>query len=343
MTTCALAERAAAASPRRMTERERRFGCFGLTWGAPGRERRVRVENGRQRLVLDRDQGGRLAGGAGVVGRHRGEDVADAAHLLALGHEARPVVVEEPVPALAGDVRRRDDRAHPGKRRGLRRVDARHPGPRVRGENEGAVQQALAVQVGHVGPLAESLAQGAVPGERLPDPAVPGRLRQGALPPGARHQLDRLDDLRVAGAAAEVAVDRPRDLLAARAGLPVEEVLGAERDPGDAEPALDAPGGGERLRDDLALAGGDALEGQHLAALGPPRLEGAGDERAAVDQGQAAAALPLGLAAVLDRGDVAALAQRVEQRLARRRLDRHRPAVEGEADLLTHRLRPRWP
>jgi hypothetical protein len=203
------------------------------------------------------------------------------------------------------------------------------------------VQKAVSLQVRDVGPGAEGLAESAVAGERLPDAAVVERRRHLAAAPGLRHQLHGLDDLRVAGAAAEVEVDRPGDLVAARGGLPVEEVLGVECYPRDAEAALHAAGRRERLRHDLSLVRGDPLDGQHVAAPGPMRLEGAGDERAPVDERQAAAALPLGLAAVLDRRHGAALAQRVEQRLAGQGLDRDGPAVEREADEATHRRRPR--
>ena len=309
--------------------------------GGARREGRLGIEEGRQRLVLDLHERRRRARGARVVGRHRGEDVADAPHLLALGDEAGPVVLQQAVPALAGHARRRDDGAHSGERRGFRRVDAHDPCPRVRGEDEGAVQQALALQVGDVGPLSQGLAERAVAGERRADAAVVDRLRPLAAGPRLRHEPHRLDDLRVAGAAAEVAVEGPDDLVVAGARLSIEEVLGAQRDPRDAEAALHAAGRGERPRHDLALAGRDSLEGQHLAALGPLRLEGAGHERAAVDERQAAAALTLGLAAVLDRGDPAALPQRVEERLPGRRLDRGRLAVEGEPDASHRRRRPR--
>ena len=268
--------RAAAASPRRITERDRRFGCFGLTCGAPGARAASGSRSGGRGSYSTSTSAAAARAVRGVVGRDRGEDVADAAHLLALGHEAGPVGVQEAVPPLAGHVRRRDDGAHSGERRGLRRVDAHDPRPRVRGEDEGAVQQALALHVRHVGLLAEGLREGAVACERFPDAAVVERRRHVPAAPGLRHPLHRLDDLRVAGAAAEVAVDRAGDLVTARVRLPVEEMLGPERDPGNAEAALDAAGRGERLRDDLALAGRDTLEGQDLAALGPPRLEGAG-------------------------------------------------------------------
>ena len=59
-----------------------------------------------------------------------------------------------------------------------------------------------------------------------------------------------------------------------------------------------------------------------------------------VDQGEAATALPLGLAAVLDRRDPAPLAQRVEQRLPGRELDSDRPAIQHEANGASHRRRP---
>ncbi len=104
-----------------------------------------------------------------------------------------------------------------------------------------------------------------------------------------------------------------------------------QRDAGDAEAALHAPGGGEGARHDLALARRDALERQHLAPRGPAGLVGAGGQGPAVDQGQAAAALPLGRAAVLHRRDAAALAQRLQQRLAGPRVDLAGPAVQGEA------------
>ena len=120
-----------------------------------GRERVARVEHRREHLVLHVDERGGLARRAPVDGGHRREDVADAAHLFALGDEARPVVVDQAVPALAGDVGGRDDRDDAGMRPRARRVDAPHPGARVRRQHDGAVQQARPRQVVDVGPLAE--------------------------------------------------------------------------------------------------------------------------------------------------------------------------------------------
>ena len=54
--------------------------------------------------LLRLDQGGGLTRRALVDRRDRGEEVADAADLLTDGDEARPVLEDEPVPALAGHV-----------------------------------------------------------------------------------------------------------------------------------------------------------------------------------------------------------------------------------------------
>ena len=127
LTTCALAASAASTSPRRMTECDSRLACVGLTCGAPGCERRRGLEHRREQLVLDVDQRRGLARGVRVDGGDGGEHVADAAHLLAFGDEARPVVLEEAVPALArhvGGGRDRDD-ARQGARLATCRCAAR--------------------------------------------------------------------------------------------------------------------------------------------------------------------------------------------------------------------------
>src|SRR5216684_3180260 len=62
--------------------------------------------------------------------------------------------------------------------------------------------------------------------------------RHRLLQPG--RVLDRLDDVHIAGAAADVAADRPSDLLVRRIRVVLEQRGADEHHPGRAEPALQA-------------------------------------------------------------------------------------------------------
>src|SRR5688572_19875547 len=136
--------------------------------------------------------------------------------------------------------------------------------------------------------------------------------------------LDRLEDLLVAGAAAEISGDRLLDALARWIRLVLEERLGGHQDTRGAVAALGGAEVGEGALQRMerrpvrqALDGFDrlalALEGQHQA--GKPRL--------AVDQHRARAALAE-LAAVLGAGQIEVLAQDFQQGLVgcKRHLDR---------------------
>ena len=77
---------------------------------------------------------------------------------------------------------------------------------------------------------------------------VLGGCRWRVAPPGPGRQLDRVDDLDVAGAATEVAGEGARDRLAGRGGVPAEERLGLHHDARRAEPALRGAGGARTRR-----------------------------------------------------------------------------------------------
>ena len=68
------------------------------------------IERRQQGLVIDFDQLGRLARNPRRLGGDRGDDVADAARLLAFGDEAGPVGVDLADPAVAGHIGGRGDR-----------------------------------------------------------------------------------------------------------------------------------------------------------------------------------------------------------------------------------------
>ncbi len=245
-TTCALDDSAASASPRRIDECERTLSCFGLTRGAPRRDRGLRVEHRGPRLVVHLHEPGRLSRGVPIDGSHGRQHVADAPRLLALRDEPRPVVFDQAVPTLAGHVGRGHDSDDAGVRPGLRRVDAADERAGVRRQDKGTVQQAGPVEVVHIRPLAERRAHRVVARQPRADAAVLLRFGNGLAPAAAGHPLDRIDDLLVARAAAEVDVDGARNLVARRARVAVEQVFRPERDARDAEAALHAGGDRER-------------------------------------------------------------------------------------------------
>ena len=135
-------------------------------------------------------------------------------------------------------------------------------------------------------------------------------------------ELDAVDDLLVAGAAAEMRLERLGDFVARRFVAIVAQADGPHRHAGDAEAALHAAAADERLGDLLAMLFVEAFERGDRFALGLLGLERAGEHRFAVHQHRAAAALGLRLAAVLGRGDAELVAEHVEQR----------PAGFGELD-----------
>src|SRR5690606_21353404 len=148
-----------------------------------------------------------------------------------------------------------------------------------------------------------------IPGETATDFAVglEHDLGLAALDPGI--ELDGIDDLGVARAAAQVYVDGLGDLVAAWRRIFTDEVMGAHRQTRDAKAALQAGGGRETIGNQRGLFAGQAVEGDDLFALGFTGLHGAGDDRFAADHGQATAALSLRRAAIFHRGDAAAIAQ----------------------------------
>src|SRR5438067_3693527 len=110
-------------------------------------------------------------------------------------------------------------------------------------------------------------------------------------------ELDRVDDARIARAAAEVAADRLADLLLAEVGA---RVLGQEREDrhqetGRAESALESVAAAKRLLDrvELSVGRGERLDGANLGPVALGREGEAGARRAAVDRDGAAPADPV--------------------------------------------------
>ncbi len=297
-------------------------------------ERLLRIRHRREDLVLHLDEPRGLARRPRVHGGDRGEDVAHAPRFLSLGHEARPVLDDQAVEALARHVLRRDDCRDAGVRRGLRRIDALDLRARVRRERHRAVKHLRKSQIAHVGSRAERELFRLVAVEARPDPARAVGRRQRLAPPQARRRLERLEDLHVAGAPAEMRVELPADLLLARVGIGVEDALDLHRDAGNAEPALKPRHPGERLPVDVPLLLRHSLERQDALPGGALRRHRARSLRVPVHEHDARPALPLRRTPVLGRRDPRMVPQQLQQRRPLRHVEGPPRAIEVSSMLM---------
>ena len=167
-----------------------------------------------------------------------------------------------------------------------------------------AVTEDLATHVHAEGALAHAVVVAAL--EVLVD------LRLAAQHGGG--ELDALDDLLVAGAAAHVAADGPPDLVLGGVGVLAHEGGAAHHHAGDAEAALHGAHGAKRVDEGLLLLVGEPLDGEDLLALGELGGHDAALGGDAVDDDGACAAGAL-RAAVLHGGEVEVVTQEAQERL----------------------------
>src|ERR1700716_2229757 len=97
-------------------------------------------------------------------------------------------------------------------------------------------------------------------------------------------RLDRLDDVVVTGAAAEVALEPQSDLVLRRVGVALEQLLRRHDHAGRAEPALGAMLVPERLLEGMQRRTlGEALDGRDLRPVSLDSKDGAGLHAVAVE------------------------------------------------------------
>ena len=237
-----------------------------------------------------------------------------------------------PDPQLTRDVSSREHTDHTvgrGRRGG---VDRRDVGAGVVGQVQCAVEHPRHAQVVDVVAIPERQLGRLVLGARCADARTEGRLERLALGDG----LDGVEDLHVPGAAAEVGAEVRSHRRAIEVGaLLVDLRLGPHDDARDAEAALQATAGGERVGEAAPLIGVDALEGHDRRPGDLGQRQVAADHRLAVDEHRAAPALPRRRAPVLRRRDVELLAQRGEQ-MGVVGAHGHRRAVDRQLDRVTH-------
>ncbi len=93
-------------------------------------------------------------------------------------------------------------------------------------------------------------------------------------------------------------------------------MMSAQRDAGDAKPALKAGRSDKASRHQPLFVFTDSLESGDLTAICRTRRHGTRDFGVIVNQNQTGAALPVRLAAILRRPNAAAITQRFQQALA---------------------------
>src|SRR5215471_6378053 len=158
----------------------------------------------------------------------------------------------------------------------------------------------------------------------------------------ARGDFHCVDDLRIGGAAAEIAREIVPDLILVRIGMGIEQLRCHQQESRRAIAALEGARLDEGLlhrTERLRLRIRERLDGAHLGAVDEGgEVEAAGDGRAVDQHGAAAAhALPAALARA---HEIEFALQQLDEVVMRLDLGRDLLAVEGEADCARHSSSP---
>jgi len=193
-------------------------------------------------------------------------------------------------------------------------------------ETKSALEQTLGPDIVHVAAVTESQLDAFVLRPRISDS---DRRSRGDDVVG-NQQVDRLEDLRVPGAAAQVRSKPALDgLLVEVASLLIHERLGADEDSGRAEAALESAGRGEGIGEAISFFNLESLEGRDGLAFSLLHGDEAALDRLAIEQDRARPALSGWRAAILGGGDAEFFAQdREEVRMTSG--DFNRESVDGE-------------
>ena len=310
-----------------------------------GPHRLVGIEHCRQRLVDDLDFRQRAPRDQRVFGCDRRHLLADVAHLAA--RHDRLVVHEHAEVVDARHVGTGDDALDARHGLGFRRVDRDDAGVRVRAAQHGHVQHVRHHHVAGIFERARHLARRIEPPHVGADEGAVGRFvlgeraRRSAAVIDVAGQFDRVENLLVAGAAADVAAEALLDLLAVRERIGAQRGGGGHDHAGDAVAALAGARLVERLLQHGQLARfAQAFHGLDRGALGFRHGNQAGLQQHAVDEHRAGAAFA-GAAAFLGAGVAEIVAQEVEQAQVRLGGARNLAAVDGCLDAkVRHRPPP---
>ena len=165
--------------------------------------------------------------------------------------------------------------------------------------------------------------------------------RHGGFIGGASGIHHRVDDLGIAGAAAQNAAERVLDRLPVGGGVPAEQGGGRHHHPRRADSALRRAVAKERRlqRRQRAVGAGKRLRGFNMAPGNLPGRNKAGADRITVDQHRAGAAVT-GVASNLGGPQRQPLAKHLAQPHRRRAADLPRLAIDGETEVPVSVVQP---
>ncbi len=202
----------------------------------------------------------------------------------------------------------------------------------MRRQHHGAMQHVRDVNVGDEGPRAERQFPAPVALQTMANAAVFDRLRHGATGFGLLNELDRVDDLHISGAAAQMPVDRARDILPRQFPSLIGQPFRAQHQAGRAEAALQASGCLKRVGVELALVVGHTLQRNDRPPLHQSHPHPARHPGRSIDQRDTGTAFALRATPRLDRFYFQDIAKHVQQRLIRRGVDLAGFSVEAKVD-----------
>ena len=304
--------------------------------GSPGLDN---VTHRLQRLVIDPDELLGLLERRLVLGNHQHDGIAHAAGDIARRDHDVPVL-DKVADLVDRHVLGAQDAHHAGQGLGLGGIDGEHAGARILGAHGAGIGQTRLIELvdvigvlalaehllAHVdteGALAHTVVVAAL--QILVDLLFAAEHRSG--------QRNALDNLLVAGAAADVAADGVLDLLLGGLGVLGDERRTRHDHAGDAKTALHGTHGAKGVHKGLAHVLGQALDGHDVAAGGKSGGQHARLDGRAVHMDGAGATSTFG-AAVLGGMDMQVVAQVAQQRFVLGRCALH--AVNGKSEFLCH-------
>ena len=304
--------------------------------GSPGLDN---VTHGLQRLVIDLYELLGLLERRLVLGNHQRDGITHAAGDIALGDHDVPVL-DKVADLVDRHVLGAQDAHHAGQGLGFGGIDGEHTGARILGAHGAGIGQARLIELvdvvgilalaehllAHVdteGALAHAVVIAAL--QILVDLLFAAEHRSG--------QRDTLDNLFVAGAAADVTANGVLDLLLGGLGVLGDERCTRHDHAGDAKTALHGAHGAKGVHKGLAHVLGQALNSHDVATGGKSSGQNARLHSRTVHMDGAGTAGALG-AAILGGVNVQVVAQVAQQRFILRRcaLD----TVNGKSEFLCH-------
>ena len=225
------------------------------------RHRLVRVLHTGKDLIVHLHQLGGVACGIVCLRRNEGYHVAHIARDAAYGYHRIPVALQMSDLDASGNVRRSEDAHDTADVLGGIGIDSQDLRPGVLASDRAGEKHAVEVDVVRIDRFSRGLVLNVHARDALADEPVPVVGQPEVLVQHPAGQLDRLDDLHIARAAADVVSDGVPYLGFRRIGIHIQEALRAQDHARGAEAALDGSRLAERLCVELLLGIGQTLQG----------------------------------------------------------------------------------